>query len=138
MFQIVVYIKRVASERDKIMTTTTELAQKIAAFIEHNDIDVTQTPMDEIVKGYFAANLSSLDTAAEQVKQELVAPAKTIGCCLSLEELATERVKNFQEVSRSSFQADGVTRQRITIKSTRGKKQHHVIGYEDGSFSWAY
>ncbi len=114
-----------------------ELAQKIAAFIEYNEIDIETTPMEDIVKGYFAANAKFMDKAAELVKQEIANPTKTIGTYLSLDRLASDRLKAFDEVSRSTFEVNGATRQRITIKSPRGKKQHHVIKYEDGSFAWA-
>ena len=50
-----------------------EMAQKVAEFIIHNSIDLSQHTMDEIVAGFIKAQSVALSKAAQQVEDALMA-----------------------------------------------------------------
>jgi uncharacterized protein YqgV (UPF0045/DUF77 family) len=48
-----------------------EFAEKVAAFIHHNNIDTTTVPMDTIVEQYFASQLRAISQAGEACKARI-------------------------------------------------------------------
>ena len=48
------------------------LAEKVAAFIRHNGIDVNEVPMDVIVSGYFKAQAKTTKEAGAIVKASFI------------------------------------------------------------------
>lgn len=51
--------------------TANELATKIAAFIKHNNIDTEKHSMDQIVEGYFAKQIETIEEAGRQVLEAM-------------------------------------------------------------------
>jgi hypothetical protein len=47
--------------------TAEQLAANVADFITHNGIDISKVSMDEIVAGYFAAQMQAIEEAAKAV-----------------------------------------------------------------------
>jgi hypothetical protein len=47
------------------------LAQRIAEFIRHNNIDPSEVPMDAIVQEFFKAQLSAIENAGNQALEIL-------------------------------------------------------------------
>ena len=53
------------------MANAKELAKKVADFIKHNKINTSDHTMDEIVKGYFMAQLEAINTAGAKALAEM-------------------------------------------------------------------
>lgn len=49
----------------------TQMAQNVAAFIQHNQIDLTNYSMDQVVAGYFRAEQRALKQVAQDVEEML-------------------------------------------------------------------
>ena len=49
--------------------TATTLAKNVAEFIAHNEIDITEHTMDEIVKGYFVAQIEAGEEAGRDLEE---------------------------------------------------------------------
>ncbi len=60
------------TNRRNKMENAQELASKVASFIKYNKIDTTEHSMEEIVKGYFMAQLEAIDKAGEKALENLI------------------------------------------------------------------